>query len=147
MERVLVVNGPNLGLLGEREPATYGVATLADIEGMLAERASVLGVEVSFFQSNDEGAIIDALHDARTTADGVVINAGALTHYSYSLRDAIASIGIPVVEVHLSNIFAREAFRATSVIAPACAGSICGFGAMSYLLGLDAAVDQVRRRK
>ena len=146
MERVLIVNGPNLGLLGERDPATYGTETLADIEGMLAERASVLGVEVSFFQSNDEGAVIDALHEARTACEAVVLNAGALTHYSYALRDAISAVGIPVVEVHLSNIQAREPFRATSVIAPVCVGSIAGFGAMSYLLGLDAAVDRLRRR-
>lgn len=145
MERVLIVNGPNLALLGEREPDTYGSVSLPEIEEMLTERGSVLGVDVAFFQSNDEGAIIDALHDARTTCDGVVLNAGALTHYSYALRDAVAAIGVPVVEVHLSNIFAREPFRATSVIAPACIGSICGFGPLSYLLGLDAVADRLRR--
>jgi len=145
VERVLIVNGPNLALLGEREPDTYGSVSLPEIEEMLTERGSVLGVDVAFFQSNDEGAIIDALHDARTTCDGVVLNAGALTHYSYALRDAVAAIGVPVVEVHLSNIFAREPFRATSVIAPACIGSICGFGPLSYLLGLDAVADRLRR--
>lgn len=145
MERVLIVNGPNLALLGEREPDTYGSVSLPEIEEMLTERGSVLGIDVAFFQSNDEGAIIDALHDARTTCDGVVLNAGALTHYSYALRDAVAAIGVPVVEVHLSNIFAREPFRATSVIAPACIGSICGFGPLSYLLGLDAVADRLRR--
>ncbi len=147
MERVLIVNGPNLALLGEREPDTYGSVSLPEIEEMLTERGCVLGIDVTFFQSNDEGAIIDALHDARTTCDGVVLNAGALTHYSYALRDAIAAIGVPVVEVHLSNIFAREPFRATSVIAPACIGSICGFGPLSYLLGLDAVADRLRRRQ
>jgi 3-dehydroquinate dehydratase-2 len=147
VERVLIVNGPNLALLGEREPDTYGSVSLPEIEEMLTERGCVLGIDVTFFQSNDEGAIIDALHDARTTCDGVVLNAGALTHYSYALRDAIAAIGVPVVEVHLSNIFAREPFRATSVIAPACIGSICGFGPLSYLLGLDAVADRLRRRQ
>jgi 3-dehydroquinate dehydratase-2 len=147
VERVLIVNGPNLALLGEREPDTYGSVSLPEIEEMLTERGCVLGIDVTFFQSNDEGAIIDALHDARTTCDGVVLNAGALTHYSYALRDAVAAIGVPVVEVHLSNIFAREPFRATSVIAPACIGSICGFGPLSYLLGLDAVADRLRRRQ
>jgi 3-dehydroquinate dehydratase II len=144
MERVLVVNGPNLNLLGSREPEVYGTVTLEDVERMCAERADTLGVQVGFFQSNHEGALIDRLQQAVGEYEAVVINAGALTHYSHALRDAIGSVPIPVVEVHLSNIAAREPFRAVSVIAPACAGSIAGFGADSYLLGLEAAVDLLR---
>lgn len=140
MQRVLVINGPNLNMLGRREPDVYGTATLEDIETALTERADVLGIGVSFLQSNHEGAIIDALQSAEGAVEAVVLNAGALTHYSIALRDAIAATPLPVVEVHMSNIFAREDFRATSVIAPACTGSISGLGVDSYLLGLDAAV-------
>ena len=144
MERVLVVNGPNLNLLGNRDPDVYGTVTLEDIERMCAERADMLGVQVGFFQSNHEGALIDRLQQAVGEYEAVVINAGALTHYSHALRDAIDSVPIPVVEVHLSNIAAREPFRAVSVIGPACTGSIAGFRANSYLLGLAAAVDLLR---
>lgn len=146
MSEVLIVNGPNLNLLGTREPEVYGAATLDDIESLLTERALLRGVGVSFFHSNHEGAIVDALHAAVGTYDAVVLNPGALTHYSYTLRDAVASIGLPVIEVHLSNIAAREEFRATSVIAPACAGQISGFGPDSYLLGLEAALAVLERR-
>jgi 3-dehydroquinate dehydratase-2 len=146
MSEVLIVNGPNLNLLGTREPEVYGAATLDDIESLLTERALLRGAGVSFFHSNHEGAIVDALHDAVGTYDAVVLNPGALTHYSYTLRDAVASIGLPVIEVHLSNIAAREEFRATSVIAPACAGQISGFGPDSYLLGLEAALAVLERR-
>lgn len=139
MRKVLVVNGPNLNLLGRREPGVYGTATLEEIEGLLIEQAEALGLEVSFFQSNHEGAIVDKLHEVSGEVEAVVMNAGALTHYSYALRDAVAAIGPPVIEVHMSNVFAREEFRATSVIAPACAGSISGFGVGSYVLGLQAA--------
>ncbi len=140
MERVLVVNGPNLNLLGRREPEVYGASTLEEIEAALTSRAEELGVAVSFFQSNHEGAIVDALQGAAGDAEAVVLNAGALTHYSLAVRDAIASLPVPVVEVHMSNVFARESFRSVSVISPVCAGTISGLGVDSYLLGLSAAV-------
>jgi 3-dehydroquinate dehydratase-2 len=139
--RVLVIHGPNLNLLGEREPEVYGKQTLAEIDGAIAALAKEIGVEVQSVQHNSEGAIIDALHGARSTYDAVLLNPGAYTHYSYAIADAIAAIPLPVVEVHLSNIHAREPFRRTSVVAPVCAGSIGGFGAASYLLALRAAVE------
>ena len=137
--RVLVIHGPNLNLLGQREPAVYGTATLAEVDRRIQTLARDLGVSVDAMQSNHEGVIIDRLHAARGRYDAVVLNAGALTHYSYALRDAIASIPLPVVEVHLSNIHAREAFR-ISVIAAVVKGQIAGFGLQSYLLGLRAAL-------
>jgi 3-dehydroquinate dehydratase-2 len=144
MLRILVMNGPNLNLLGTREPEVYGTQTLAEIEAMIAGRAADLGVDVMFFQSNHEGALIDRLHDAMGDADGVVLNPGAYTHYSYALRDAISSTGLPVVEVHLSDISSREEFRAVSVIAPVCLAQIAGLGAESYTKGLDTLVAHVR---
>jgi 3-dehydroquinate dehydratase-2 len=144
MLRILVMNGPNLNLLGTREPEVYGTKTLAEIEAMIAGRAADLGVDVMFFQSNHEGALIDRLHDAMGDADGVVFNPGAYTHYSYALRDAISSTGLPVVEVHLSDISSREEFRAVSVIAPVCLAQIAGLGAESYTKGLDTLVAHVR---
>ncbi len=136
--KVLVINGPNLDLLGEREPNVYGGDSMQLINSGLEQEASDKGHELKFFQSNSEGDIIDELHAARLEFDGVILNAGAYTHYSYAIRDAIAAIKIPVVEVHLSNINNRDEFRKTSVIAPVCAGSIAGFGKRSYYLGLKA---------
>jgi len=137
---VLVIHGPNLNLLGSREPEIYGRATLPDIDLRIAREAAALEVTVRTVQTNAEGEIVDALQAARVGVDGIVINAGAYTHYSYAIRDAIAAIGIPVVEVHLSNVAAREPFRAISVIAPVCLGSIAGFGVESYVLALRALV-------
>ncbi|MDE6724182.1 MAG: type II 3-dehydroquinate dehydratase [Ruminiclostridium sp.] len=144
---ILIINGPNLNLLGRREPGVYGDDSLEEIQREILEKAKKMGIEVAFFQSNHEGSIIDALHEAMDSYDGVVLNAGAFTHYSYAIRDAIAAIKIPVVEVHISNIHAREEFRHTSVIAPVCAGTIAGFGKNSYILGLRAVAETVAERK
>jgi 3-dehydroquinate dehydratase-2 len=135
---VLVLHGPNLNLLGEREPDVYGRVTMTEIDRRLQDLGTQLGLEVRSAQSNSEGGLIDALHDARTWAAGVVFNPGGYTHTSVALRDAVAAIPIPVVEVHLSNTQSREEFRRRSLIAPACRGSIAGFGWYSYALGLYA---------
>ena len=138
MKHILVMNGPNLNLLGMREPGVYGTDTYEAVCDRIRDHAAARQMQVDFFQSNSEGALTDQLHAAMGTYDGVVLNAGAYTHYSYAIRDAIAAIRLPVVEVHMSNIHAREEFRHTSVIAPVCKGQIAGFGANSYLLALEA---------
>lgn len=144
MAKVLVVYGPNLNLLGEREPQVYGRDTMDEINSRLRELASQEDVEVEFFQSNSEGGIIDRLQAARKTVAAIVLNAGALSHYSYALRDTIAAIKIPVIEVHMTNVLARGEFRSTLVLAPACKGMVFGFGANSFVLGLRAAIDLIR---
>ena len=141
--KILVLHGPNLNLLGVREPGVYGNVGLDEINQRIAEYGLKLGVEVKCCQSNHEGVLIDALHDARSWAAGVVINPGGYTHTSVALRDAIAGIGIPVVEVHLSNVYAREEFRHKSLVSAVCRGKISGFGWRSYLLGLQALIDVV----
>ncbi|HHY46142.1 MAG TPA: type II 3-dehydroquinate dehydratase [Firmicutes bacterium] len=135
---VLVIHGPNLNLLGKREPKVYGTTTLDEINQGLTKFAQERGIQLRIVQSNHEGDIVDAIHQALGWADGIIINPGALTHYSYAIRDAIAAVDIPTIEVHLSNIHAREEFRHTSVIAPVSTGQIVGLGPRGYLLALEA---------
>ncbi|MBQ9942064.1 MAG: type II 3-dehydroquinate dehydratase [Christensenellaceae bacterium] len=138
MKHFLVMNGPNLNMTGIREKGVYGAKTLEDINADIAALAEQLGVEVEFYQSNHEGALIDRLHAAHGQLDGIILNAGAYTHYSYAIRDAIAAIDVPVVEVHISNVHAREEFRKISVIAPVCKGTVAGFGPKGYAMALRA---------
>ena len=135
--QILVLNGPNLNLLGQREPEIYGSATLDDIVSELTTIAAARGVDLRHVQSNSEGALIDALHDARHWADGVIFNPGAYTHYSIALRDAVVACELPVVETHLSNVHAREGFRHHSVLSDVCLGVVLGFGPASYTAALD----------
>ena len=137
MGKILVMNGPNLNLLGTREPEIYGSLTLADIHERLRQRANEVDLDIEFMQSNHEGVLVDAIQRARRTVDYIILNAGAFTHYSIALRDAIAAIDVPVIEVHLSNIHQREEFRHKSVIAPVVLGQIAGFGAESYMAALE----------
>lgn len=144
---ILILNGPNLNLLGTRQPEVYGPTTLADIEALCYQKAKALGIDIVFAQSNHEGAMVDALHTARGVHDGIILNAGAYTHTSVALMDAISSIMLPVVELHLSNIHAREAFRQKSFIAPVAVGQICGFGAAGYPLAMEAIVSYIGAAK
>lgn len=141
MKKILVINGPNLNMLGVREPGIYGNEGLPALYEMIEKKAKELNVEVEFFQSNCEGEIIDCIQNAYGKKDAAIINPGAYTHYSYAICDAIKSVGLPFVEVHISNIHTREDFRHKSVTAPACAGQICGFGLFGYILALEAAVN------
>ncbi len=145
--RILVLNGPNLNLLGQREPQVYGRATLGDIEAKVRERARELSVEIEFRQSNLEGELVTWVQQAKGKFDAIVLNAAAYTHTSVALRDAIAATGVPTVEVHLSNIHAREEFRHKSLLAAVCCGQISGFGSESYILGLEAAVNVIGNTK
>jgi 3-dehydroquinate dehydratase II len=139
--KILFLNGPNLNLLGQREPEVYGHATLADIEAKVRERSGRLGAEIEFRQSNMEGELVAWIQEAKGRFDVIVLNAAAYTHTSIALRDAIAAMGVPTIEVHMSNIHAREEFRHRSLIAPVCRGQISGFGAHSYILALEASVN------
>lgn len=139
--KIFVLNGPNLNLLGEREPNIYGKATLAEVEKMCRERAETLGLEIDFRQTNDEGELIGWLQEARGEADGVVLNPAAFTHYSLAVRDAVAATELPVIEVHISNIYAREPWRARSVVSGVARGVVAGLGVIGYLLAIEALAD------
>lgn len=141
--KIFVINGPNLDMLGKREPEIYGADTLESINAETAEHCRKLGIETEFYQSNSEGAIIDFIHNARENADGIVLNAGAYTHYSIAIRDAISAAEVPCVEVHLSNVHKREEFRHKSVISAVCVGVICGFGKNVYKLAATALADML----
>jgi 3-dehydroquinate dehydratase-2 len=140
IKKIAVINGPNMNMLGTREPEKYGDRTLADIEGEIARAAESLGAECEFFQSNGEGELVTAIQRAGSSR-GIILNAGAYTHYSVAIRDAVAAVAAPAIEVHISNVHAREEFRRVSVIAPVCRGVIAGFGALSYILALRALVE------
>ena len=147
MPKILIINGPNLNLLGKREPHIYGEKTLEDLNAHLKSLAEQLQIEVEFYQSNVEGEIINYLHAQAENADGVIINPGAYTHYSYAIRDAISAVGLDTIEVHLSNIHDREEFRSKSVIAPVCVGSIVGFGYYGYAMALSYFSDNLQKDK
>ena len=146
VKRILVLHGPNLNLLGTREPEIYGWTTLNDINELLRARAKEAGVDtIDFLQSNFEGELVEAIQKARGRYDFILLNAGAFTHYSIALRDAISAVPVPVIEIHLSNVHRREEFRRTSVIAPVVMGQICGFGVDSYIAALDIAIRKIRK--
>jgi 3-dehydroquinate dehydratase-2 len=142
--KILVLNGPNLNLLGQREPDVYGTTTLDDVVAAVAEKAGVLGVEIESFQSNEEGELVTRIGDATGTYDGILFNPAAYTHTSVALRDALQASAVPCVEVHLSNIYAREEFRHTSLTAAACVGQVTGFGVISYVIALEAIVEHLK---
>lgn len=144
---ILFINGPNLNLLGQREPSIYGSKSLADIERELEKMAAADGIAIKFFQSNHEGELIDRIHQARADTEVIVINAGALSHYSIALHDALRAVAIPVIEVHLSNIYAREEFRHKSLIAPVARGGIYGFGTLSYRLAYQVACATIKENR
>ena len=144
MKKILVIHGPNLDLLGARQPEIYGTFTIDEINSRLKESAQSENIEIEFLQSNHEGEIVDAIGEAKDKFDALLINPAAYTHTSVAIRDAIAAVKLPCVEVHLSNIYAREEFRHTSLIAPVAAGQVCGFGIDSYLLGLQAAIGLIK---
>lgn len=144
--KLLLLNGPNLNMLGTREPEKYGNKSLKDIEENLINSAIILGVNLICKQSNHEGVIVDEIQNAKNNFDGIILNAGGYTHTSVAIRDAIASVDVPVVEIHLTNIHAREEFRHNSLISPVCIGQICGFGAYSYDLGLNAMVNYLKNK-
>src|SRR5437867_2158614 len=145
--KILFLNGPNLNLLGQREPEVYGRTTLSEIEAAVRKRAAKIGATIDFRQSNQEGELVNWIQDTMGRFDVIVLNAAAYTHTSVALRDAIVAVGIPTIEIHLSNIHAREEFRQKSLIAPVCHGQILGFGAGSYLLAVDAAVNVIGAKK
>jgi 3-dehydroquinate dehydratase-2 len=145
--KILVIHGPNLNLLGKREPEVYGATTLADINVMLTERSGDLGVELTIIQTNHEGVMVDTIQQSSGQYDCIIINPAAFTHYSVAVRDALAAVNVPAIEVHLSNIYRREEFRHHSVVAPVAAGQIAGFGANGYLLALEAATAIIRSDK
>lgn len=146
MTKILVINGPNLNMLGTREKSVYGEATLKDVEKIIHKEAEKLNVEVDFYQSNHEGALIDVIQSTMNKYDAAIINPGAFTHYSYAIRDAIASVNVPFIEVHISNIHTREEFRHTSVTAPVCAGQIVGMGIYGYILGLYGVIEKLKSK-
>lgn len=144
--KFLVINGPNLNMLGIREPEIYGRFTLSDLERYITDNTKELNAEIDFFQSNTEGEIINKIHAAHGVYDGIVMNPGAYTHYSYAIRDALASISVPCIEVHISNIHKREEFRHKSVTAPECRGQICGLGYYGYVLAIEAFVNEAKSK-
>ena len=142
--KILIINGPNLNMLGKRDKATYGRKTLAEIDSLLKKQGEKLDAEITSFQSNSEGALVDFIQQQSSSADGIIINPGALTHYGFSLRDALADSGLPIIEVHLSNIYAREEWRAKSVIAPIAKGQISGLGWQGYIVALQALLAELK---
>ncbi|OIP27941.1 MAG: type II 3-dehydroquinate dehydratase [Chloroflexi bacterium CG15_BIG_FIL_POST_REV_8_21_14_020_46_15] len=142
--KILIINGPNLNMLGKRDKATYGRKTLAEIDSVVKKQGEKLDAEITSFQSNSEGALVDFIQQQSSSADGIIINPGALTHYGFSLRDALADSGLPIIEVHLSNIYAREEWRAKSVIAPIAKGQISGLGWQGYIVALQALLAELK---